>query len=83
LREFYYGSYQFVLVVIATTYYNTGYVSPGDQTNSGNDYYSFPVSVCSPTETQSLSTSSVDYMTDSFQSNAHLAESYALNYIVV
>ncbi|XP_065890480.1 RNA-binding protein Musashi homolog 1-like isoform X2 [Dysidea avara] len=51
----------------ATTYYNTGYVSPGDQTNSGNDYYGFPVSVCSPTETQSLSTSSVDYMTDSFQ----------------
>lgn len=29
------------------------------------------MSVCSPTETQSLSTSSVDYMTDSFQSNAH------------
>jgi len=55
-------------------------VSPGDQTNSGNDYYGFPVSVCSPTETQSLSTSSVDYMTDSFQSNTYLAESCALDY---
>jgi len=42
-----------------------------------------PMSVCSPTETQSLITSNVDYMTDSFQSNTHLTESCALNCILV
>ena len=50
-------------------YYNTGYMSAGDQNSSGNDYYGFPMTVRSPTEqTQSLTTSNVDYLTDSFQS---------------
>lgn len=52
-----------------TGYYNTGYMSTGEQNTSGNDYYGYPMSVCSPTEqTHSLTTSNVDYLTDSFQS---------------
>lgn len=51
-----------------TGYYSTGYMSAGDQNGSANDYYGFPMTVRSPTEqTHSLTTSNVDYLSDSFQ----------------
>ena len=60
-------------------------MSNGDQNTSGNDYYGFPMTVRSPTEqTHSLTTSNVDYMTESFQSKTKIGKVYiiVLNFII-